>query len=343
MSTPEKEPLCLGITMGDPNGIGPEVIIKTLKDHRVLQYCTPVLFGNSRVLAYYKKALDEQGFTYSTLRPGMEPHPKQVHVVNCLDEEFSVEPGQPSPASGAQAAAAVLAAADALQDGRIQALVTGPIHKANLPQDRFPFPGHTEFFSQHFAARTSVMLLVSQELRVGLVTNHLPLSQVAAALSPELVLAKIRVLHRSLQCDFGLSKPRIAVLGLNPHAGNGGLFGDEEARCIEPAIREAADKKALVFGPYPADGFFGSGQYKAFDAVLAMYHDQGLIPFKTLAFGHGVNYTAGLPVIRTSPDHGTAFDRAGKNSADPDSLRAALFMALDIARNRALYGIPEPA
>jgi 4-hydroxythreonine-4-phosphate dehydrogenase len=343
MSPSEKLLPRIGLTVGDSNGIGPEVIVKTLRDPRILGLCTPVVFGSSRLMAYYKKALDEPGFSYTTLRADMDPNPKQVNVVNCWEDESLIEPGNPTRQSGQHAASAIMAAADALSRGDIQALVTAPIHKSNLPQDRFPFPGHTEYFSQYFQVRNSVMLLVSGELRVGLVTNHLPISQVAAAITPELVFAKLRVLYRSLQHDFGISKPKIALLGLNPHAGNEGLFGDEEARCITPAIQDAQDKKALVFGPFPADSFFGSGKHKAFDAVLAMYHDQGLIPFKTLAFGSGVNYTAGLPVVRTSPDHGTAFDIAGKNEADPDSLRAALFLALDIARNRALHGLPEPA
>jgi len=343
MSSPEKLLPRVGITVGDSNGIGPEIIVKTLRDPRLLTLFTPVVFGSSRLMAYYKKALEEPGFSYSTLRPDAEPNPRQINVVNCWEDESLIEPGNPTKQSGQHAASAIMAGAEALSKGAIQALVTAPIHKSNLPQDRFPFPGHTEFFSQYFQVRSSVMLLVSGELRVGLVTNHLPISQVAAAITPELVFSKLRVLYRSLQHDFGISKPKIAVLGLNPHAGNDGMFGDEEARCIMPAILDAQEKKALVFGPFPADSFFGSGKHQAFDAVLAMYHDQGLIPFKTLAFGSGVNYTAGLPVVRTSPDHGTAFDIAGKNMADPDSMRAAAFLALDIARNRAIHGLPEPA
>ncbi len=342
MNSNEKAPMTIGMTMGDSNGIGAEVIIKTLRDQRLLSFCTPVLYGSSRLLAYYKKALDEQGFQYSTLKPDHQPLPRQINVVNCWEDDSAIEPGFPNRASGEHAASAVLAAAEALQKGSIQALVTGPIHKSNLPADRFPYPGHTEFFSDFFQAKTSLMLMVSGDLRIGLVTNHLPLGQVAESISPDLVFAKLRVMYRSLQHDFGLTKPRIAVLGLNPHAGNEGLFGDEESRCIMPVIEDAREKSALVYGPFPADAFFGSGQYKSFDGILAMYHDQGLIPFKTLAFGSGVNFSAGLPVVRTSPDHGTAFDIAGKGLANPDSLRAALFLAVDIARNRALRGIPEP-
>ncbi len=343
MSVQDKQPLRVGITVGDSNGIGAEIIVKTLRDNRILNLCTPVIYGSSRLLAYYKKALDEPTFQYTTLRSDSEPHVKQINVVNCWEDETPIEPGQPTRSSGQHAASAIIAAAEALSRGTIQALVTAPIHKSNLPQDRFPYPGHTEYFSHFFQVRNSLMLLVSGDLRVGLVTNHLPISQVAAAITPELVFARLRVLYRSLQHDFGIIKPKIAVLGLNPHAGNEGLFGDEEARCLLPAIQEAQEKKALVFGPFAADSFFGSGKYKAFDAILAMYHDQGLIPFKTLAFGSGVNYTAGLPVVRTSPDHGTAFDIAGRGTADPDSFRAALFQALDIARNRVLHGLPEPA
>lgn len=343
MSNAEKSLLCVGITMGDTNGVGPEIIVKTFRDQRLLNHCTPVIYGSSRLLAYYKKALDEQGFQYTTLKPDATPHARQINVVNCWEDDTSIEPGVPSRASGDHAAQAILAAADALRQGQIQALVTAPIHKSNLPRERFPFPGHTEFFSHFFQSRNSVMLMVAGDLRIGLVTYHLALADVAGAITAELLLGKLKVLHRALVNDFGISKPRIAVLGLNPHAGNEGLFGNEENDLIGPAIREAQDRKALVFGPYPADAFFGSGAYRSFDAILAMYHDQGLIPFKTLAFGQGINYTAGLPVVRTSPDHGTAFDIAGKGQANPDSFRNALFLALDIARNRALHGIPEPA
>jgi len=342
MSAERESTIRLGITTGDYNGVGPEVIIKTFADRRLLEYVTPVIYGSSRLFAYWKKALDINGFQYTTIDDAASAKPGQISVVQATDGEAPIDIGQPTAASGEHAVRSIMAGAEGLAQGAIDALVTAPIHKSNVQSDLFPFPGHTEYFADFFQTKHSIMLLVGEHTRVGLVTNHLPISEVAGAISKDLVYSKLRVLYRSLQNDFGIIKPRIAVLGLNPHASDKGLFGNEEAQHIFPAIEMAQEKKALVYGPYPADGFFGASQYTSFDAVLAMYHDQGLIPFKTLHFGKGVNFTAGLPVIRTSPDHGTGMDIAGKGKADPGSFRNAVFQAIDAVRNRAVYGIPEP-
>jgi 4-hydroxythreonine-4-phosphate dehydrogenase len=342
MSASRETPIRVGITTGDYNGIGPEIILKTFRDPRMLDACTPVVYGSTRLFSYYKKVLDLENVAYTSAADGNAAEPGALNVVNVWDDEAPIQMGQPTPESGEHAVRSITAAAEALQRGEIDALVTAPIDKANAQGDRFPYPGHTEYFTETFQATNSVMLMVGERLRVGLVTNHLPLSEVPAAITSDGVYAKLRVLYRSLQHDFGIAKPRIAVLGLNPHAGDGGLFGPEDRDAIGLAVRRAQDKKALVYGPYPADGFFGAGQYRHFDAVLAMYHDQGLIPFKALEFGGGVNVTAGLPVVRTSPDHGTGFDIAGQGVANPDSFRKAIFLAMDMVRHRAVHGIAEP-
>jgi 4-hydroxythreonine-4-phosphate dehydrogenase len=340
--SPESKLPRIGISLGDYNGIGPEVIIKTLSDSRVLNHCQIVIYGSTRILSYYKKMLQSESFRYYSCSSTDQLNPKQSNVISVSDEEPNIEPGKATQASGEFAAKSLRACTEALAQGEIEAMVTAPIDKSNIQGPNFEYPGHTEFLSDRFDARNSLMLMCSDDLRVGLVTNHLALRDVPQHITAEQVWGKLKVLYRTLKNDFGLNKPKIAVLGLNPHASDQGMFGDEEEQIISPAIREAEEKKALVFGPYPADGFFGSGQHKAFDAVLAMYHDQGLIPFKLLSFGQGTNYTAGLPVIRTSPDHGTAFNLAGQGVASPDSFRKALFQAVDIAANRAVYGIPEP-
>ncbi|MFT7588121.1 MAG: 4-hydroxythreonine-4-phosphate dehydrogenase [Limisphaerales bacterium] len=342
MSEAKRPRLRVGITLGDYNGIGIEVMIKALQDNRILEFCTPVIYGSSRLIGFYKKNLGADSFNYHVVKKGESLNTKQVNVVNCWKEELPISVGNPTEASGEYAIKSLIATVEALERSEIDALLTLPIDKRNVQADRFSFPGHTEFFADRFQVRNSLMLMIDGDLRIGVVTNHIPLTKIGSTLSTELIWNKIRVLYRSLKNDFGIAKPRIAVLGLNPHASDGGLFGSEEEELILPAIQEAQAKNALVFGPFPADGFFGAGSYKSFDAVLAMYHDQGLIPFKTLSFSSGVNFTAGLPVIRTSPGHGTAFNIAGRNQANPDSFRAALFHAVDVARNRAAYGIAEP-
>ncbi|KAA3438624.1 4-hydroxythreonine-4-phosphate dehydrogenase PdxA [Rufibacter hautae] len=324
----------IGITIGDISGIGPEVVLKTLSDNRVLHYCTPIIYGSASAVNKYRKLLGLENFNFQTIQSFDQLHPKKTSVLNCVEEEIEFTPGTPTPATGALARAALLRAAQDLKDGHIQAVVTAPIDKDNTQGEGFQFPGHTEFFTTYFNAPESLMFLVADGFRVATVTGHLPLKEVANQITPELLIRKLTILDNSLRRDFGIQKPRIAVLGLNPHAGENGLLGTEETEIVIPVIEQLKNKGNLVFGPFPADGFFGTRSYQKFDATLALYHDQGLIPFKTLAFERGVNFTAGLPIVRTSPDHGTAYDIAGQNRADETSFREALFAAVDILRAR---------
>lgn len=329
--------LKIGFTMGDVNGIGPEVLIKALEDKRILGICTPIIYGSSRIISFYKKIINAESFSYTNCNGAELANSKSVNIINCITEEIILTPGQESPI-GAKAALISLEAATAdLTAGKIDALVTGPINKNNLHNVGFTYPGHTEYFNAAAGDVESVMLLMNENLRVGLVTNHLPLKDVAQAISKELILKKIEIIYHTLRQDFALPSPTIAVLGLNPHSGDNGLLGAEENEIIIPAIKAAQDKKILAVGPFSADGFFGSGNYQQFDAILAMYHDQGLVGFKSLSFGSGINFTAGLPFVRTSPDHGTAFEIAGKNEASSDSLLHAIFAAIDISNNRNAY------
>lgn len=326
----------IGITLGDYNGIGPEVVMKTLQDSRILKLLIPVIYGSHKVLLRYRKLLNIEQFGYQTIAADQPFTDKKVNLVSCWDDSHEPAPGQVTQEAGFAARLALQAATEDLKSGRIHALVTAPISKHNIQSEEFPYPGHTEYFAAAFQANDYLMLLTSEDLRIGTVTGHLPLGQVSQELTRDKIVGKIDVLLESLRKDFAVRKPRIAVLGLNPHAGENGLLGEEENAVILPAVQVFRDKGELVFGPYPADGFFGKHQYRQFDAVLAMYHDQGLIPFKMLAFESGVNFTAGLPVVRTSPDHGTAYDIAGKGIAEESSFRAALFAALDILKNREL-------
>jgi 4-hydroxythreonine-4-phosphate dehydrogenase len=327
----------IGITHGDINGIGYEVIIKTLLDQRIFEICTPVLYGSPKVAAYHRKALDIDNLNFYNVRTPEDATPGKASIINCVSDEIRVELGKSTAAAGEAARLALMKAVEDLKHNRIQAIVTAPINKQNIQSDDFRYAGHTEFLQDYFDADESLMLMSSDLMKVGVVSGHIPVSQVPAFLTSEEILGKIRILEASLRRDFGIRKPRIAVLGLNPHAGEEGILGVEENEKIIPAIEEAKKGNLVVFGPFPADGFFGSGDFNRFDGILAMYHDQGLIPFKTLVPDDGVNFTAGLPVIRTSPAHGTAFDLAGANQARPGSFRAALFMACDIHRNRQLY------
>jgi 4-hydroxythreonine-4-phosphate dehydrogenase len=324
----------IGITLGDLNGIGPEVVIKALSDARILNSLTPVVYGNTRVLSYYRKLMNLEEFNYSQVRNKGQFFPKAINVVNCWEEEIRITPGQPSKETARAALMSLRQAVEEVKEGHLDGFVTAPFDKNMVYGDDFPYHGHTEFLTETFSAMESLMLMVGDKIKVGLVTEHLPLSQVAAAITSERVELKIRLLELSLKKDFLISKPRIAVLGLNPHAGDEGLLGQEEQTIIKPVIHDLKNKGKLIFGPYPADGFFGSGQHDKFDAILAMYHDQGLIPFKYIDFQSGVNFTAGLPTVRTSPDHGTAYNIAGKNEADEGSLRRAIFMAADIINRR---------
>ncbi|WP_162056215.1 4-hydroxythreonine-4-phosphate dehydrogenase PdxA [Pontibacter pamirensis] len=330
----------LGISIGDTNGIGPEVVIKTLADQRVLNFCTPVVYASANFLKQVKQALREEHFQFQVVDSAHALVPRKVNVVSCWEDELEVNPGNPTPASGKASLDSLLAACRDLKAGLLDGLVTAPINKDNIQSEDFRFPGHTEFLTSYFDAPESLMLLVSEGLRVATVTGHIPVKEVSSRLTEELLIRKMTILLDSLQKDFGIQKPRIALLGLNPHAGEQGLLGREEVEIIRPAVLHMKDRGHLVFGPYPADGFFGMRQFQQVDAVLSMYHDQGLIPFKTLAFESGVNYTAGLPIVRTSPDHGTAYDIAAKHKASETSFREALFLAYDIVKKRQEAAMP---
>ncbi|MBX5438311.1 MAG: 4-hydroxythreonine-4-phosphate dehydrogenase PdxA [Thermoflavifilum sp.] len=327
----------IGITCGDLNGIGPELIIKIFSDSRMLDQCTPVIYASSRTINFYRKQLSEYPLNFQILRDFQRIQSKHVYVFNCWEEEVNITPGQLTEAGGQYAIRALKTAVEHAQKGWIQGLVTAPIHKANTHSPDFPYAGHTGFLRDFFQVPDVLMLMIAEELKIGVVTEHIPLSAVASTISRDMIASKMDILHKSLIRDFAIEKPRIAVLGLNPHAGDEGHIGTEEKEMIAPLIQSLRQQEIMVFGPYPADGFFARAQHRHFHAVLAMYHDQGLIPFKSLAQTPGVNYTAGLPIVRTSPDHGTAFDIAGKNQADPSSLRQAIFTCIDILRNRSAY------
>jgi 4-hydroxythreonine-4-phosphate dehydrogenase len=320
--------------VGDINGIGPEVVIKALHDSRMLNLFTPVVYGSTRVLSFYKKLMNLDDFTYAHVKTPGQFAPKSVNVVNCWDEVIEINPGKPDAQAGKAAWLSLKQAVADLKNGLIDALVTAPINKQVIHGNDFPFRGHTEFLASYFSISEYLMMMVSEQLRIGLVTEHIPLKEVPLLLSRDRIHTRLLIMEQTLRREFGINKPRIAVLGLNPHAGDGGLLGTEDDQLIKPALDDLKNKGKLVFGPFAADGFFASGQYKRYDGILAMYHDQGLIPFKLLAFESGVNFTAGLPVVRTSPDHGTAYALAGKNAASESSMRQAIFTALDILQTR---------
>lgn len=332
MSNEQQKPI-VGFTTGDINGIGIELLIKTLSDSRLTDFCTPVIFGNNKVLNFYRKSLPDLNLNCSNLKDLHRPFHKQVNLYNCWEEEVEIKPGELNATGGKYALLSLQTATQALLDKKINALVTAPIHKKNIYSDEFPFTGHTPYLKAIFQVQDVLMMMVSPNMRVGLLSEHIPLQDAAKAVTREVLRSKLNIFHQSLQKDFGISKPRLAVLGLNPHAGDNGLIGKEEESLIQPLLKEAR-QQMLVFGPYAADSFFARGYHEKFDGVLAMYHDQGLIPFKSLAIGEGVNYSAGLPAIRTSPDHGTAFDIAGKGRADHSSMLAAAFEAIEIYNNR---------
>ncbi len=335
MSTPQQRPV-IGISIGDLNGIGAELAIKTFSDNRILEICTPILFASNKLINFYRKSIPDSTLNYQHIKDLSRPFHKQVNLFNCWEEEVAINPGQLTDTGGAYAVKSLVAAAEALKDRKIDGLVTAPIHKKNIQSEGFSYTGHTPFLRQFFDSKDVLMLMSSENMRVGLVTEHVPVSEIVKFITREAILSKLNILKESLMRDFGVDKPRIAVLGLNPHAGDEGLIGREEEDIIKPAIKDAKHNM-LVFGPYSADAFFARNQQQKFDAVLAMYHDQGLIPFKSMAFGEGFNYTAGLPVIRTSPDHGTAFDIAGKNKADNGSFLSAVYGCLDIVEKRREY------
>lgn len=327
----------IGISCGDLNGIGIELIIKTFSDSRMLEHCTPVIFASNKALNFYKKTIPDCNFNYASTKELNRINHKQVNLFTCWEEEVDITPGQLTDIGGKYASLSLQTAVAALKQQQIDGLVTAPLHKKNIQSADFNFTGHTPYLQHVFGAKDVLMLLCAGDFRVGLVTEHVPVGQVAEQLSKEKIVQKLSLLNQSLQKDFGIDKPRIAVLGLNPHAGDEGLIGKEEENIIRPAIREAKNANILAVGPYSADAFFARQSYEQFDAVLAMYHDQGLIPFKTLASGEGVNFTAGLPGVRTSPDHGVAFDIAGKNKADHSSFITSIFECIDIINRRKGY------
>jgi 4-hydroxythreonine-4-phosphate dehydrogenase len=333
----QQDTIKVGITHGDINGIGYEVIIKTLMEPHMSEMCTPIIYGSPKVAAYHRKALNIENLSFNHIRNTNEAHPKRINIINCIDDNVRVELGKSTREAGESAFNALDAACMDLEKGLIDVLVTAPINKDNIQSEHFSFPGHTEYLAERFKTNNYLMLMVSETMKMGVVTTHLPLAEVAKNITKEAVLSKLRIIARTMQQDFSINKPRIAVFGLNPHAGDNGLLGNEENEVILPAIIQAKKEGIIALGPYPADGFFGSEDYRKFDAILAMYHDQGMIPFKLASFERGVNYTAGLPVIRTSPAHGTAYSLAGADQASPESFRQAMFLAVDIFKNRKIY------
>lgn len=329
----------VGITHGDINGVSYEILLKTFNDKRLLELFTPVIYGSSKSASYHRKALDHAPVHFNIIQNSDAASEGKINLVNCVKEEVKISLGESTPEAGESAYMSLEAAVKDLQDNKIDVLVTLPINKESIQSDDFKFPGHTEYLEDRFADENSksLMILANDSLRVAVATTHMPISEVPSSLSKELIVEKIKTLNHTLKRDFRVEIPRIAVLGLNPHAGENGLLGTEEQNIISPAIKECQDADIFCAGPYSADGFFGTGNYKRFDAILAMYHDQGLIPFKTIAMDSGVNFTAGLPIVRTSPDHGTGFDIVGKGEASEESFRQAIYMAIDIFRSRRDY------
>jgi 4-hydroxythreonine-4-phosphate dehydrogenase len=324
----------LGISQGDVNGIGYEVLLKCFSDTRMFENCTPILYGSSKVASYHKKLINATDFPFVNIRTVEQAETSKFNILNIIQDEVKLDIGQATEVGGRLAAMSLDYACHDLMQGKLDALVTNPINKKNIQSDKFNFPGHTEYLTNKFGVEESLMIMTCHDLHIGIMTNHLSLSQVPKVLDRELILRKLQVMDSSLKRDFGIRMPKIAVLALNPHAGDRGLIGTEDDSIVAPAIREAFDNGILAFGPYPADGFFGNGTFREFDGVMALCHDQGLIPFKLMSFTEGVNFTAGLPYVRTSPSHGTAYEIAGKNIASAQSFRNAVFLAMDIIRNR---------
>ena len=335
----EDKKIIVGITQGDGNGIGYEVIIKALADERILDFCTPVIYGSSKIFGFYKKLIHnlDKPINTNIITSAQEAHEKRVNIVNCLPDNVYVEPGQSTPESAKSAMIALERAVEDIKAGTIDVLVTAPFNKRAMANEGFGFTGHTEYLEKEFGVDEVCMIMVSDNLKVGVVTGHIPLKDVPTSISTEKIVSKLRLMKHSLERDFGVESPKIAVLGLNPHCGDGGLLGEEEKNIILPAVQQAVSEGILAFGPYSPDGFFGLGNYSKFDAVLAMYHDQGLIPFKALAFSDGVNFTAGLPIVRTSPDHGTAYEMAGRDEADPRSMMSSIYTAMDVFKRQKAY------
>jgi 4-hydroxythreonine-4-phosphate dehydrogenase len=326
----------IGISIGDANGIGLEVIIKTFADARMLEFCTPIIYGSLSVINYHRKTIEGIVFNANQVRDVREAHPNKVNLINCWTETMRITMGEASEEAGKYALISLDAMLNDAREGRLDAIVTAPIDKHSIQSEEFRFPGHTEYLTSAFSLDDSLMFLCGEHFKLGVVTGHIPLSAVSANITEDRIYKKIRLMAQSLKTDFNIRKPKIAVLGLNPHAGDSGLLGSEEADLITPAIERANKSDIMAFGPFSADGYFGAHSYHNFDGTLAMYHDQGLIPFKYANFETGVNFTAGLPVVRTSPDHGTAYGIAGKNEANEQSFREAVYLACDIVKNRKL-------
>ncbi|MBQ6045411.1 MAG: 4-hydroxythreonine-4-phosphate dehydrogenase PdxA [Bacteroidales bacterium] len=328
----------VGITQGDGNGIGYEVIIKALADARILESFTPVIYGSSKLFGFYRKTIHNlDQIDTNIVASAADAHQRRVNIVNCLPDNVYVEPGQPNPEAAKAAITCLERAVEDLKGGNIDVLVTAPFNKKVISSQGFGFTGHTEYLQNAFGVKDVTMFMVSDRIKVGVVTGHIPLREVPDSITEDKILSKLRLMDASLRRDFGVDSPRIGVLSLNPHSGDGGLLGDEEERIIAPAVAKAVSEGIEAFGPYSPDGYFGAGLYTRFDATLAMYHDQGLEPFKAIAFEDGVNFTAGLPIVRTSPDHGTAYDMAGRDEADPRSMMSAIYTAIDIFRKREAY------
>ncbi|MEI7735047.1 MAG: 4-hydroxythreonine-4-phosphate dehydrogenase PdxA [Ferruginibacter sp.] len=334
MSVSTEHKPVIGISCGDINGIGIELIIKTFSDNRILDFCSPVIFANNKAINFYRKTVPDANINFMSIKELNRVNHKQVNLFNCWEDEVSITPGIQNEIGGMYAVKSLVAAAQALKDGFIDGLVTAPLSKKNSQSSEFNFTGHTPYLKNLFGANDVAMFMVAENIKVALLTEHVAVKDIAQHITKENILSKLTILNNSLIKDFGITKPRIAVLGLNPHAGDEGLIGKEDEEVIKPAIKDAKQKNIFCFGPYPSDAFFARGQYEKFDGILAMYHDQGLIPFKSLAIGEGVNFTAGLPCVRTSPDHGTAFDIAGKGKADEASFREAIFSCIDIINQR---------
>lgn len=331
----KEEKIKVGISIGDLNGIGGELIIKTFEDSRILDFCTPVIFASAKTISFLKNHFKSE-IKFNGIHEASRALNGKVNVVNIWKEHLDINFGQEDKKIGDYAIKSFKAATRALKEGQIDILLTAPINKSNIQSESFSFPGHTDYLNQELEGE-SLMFMITEGLKVGLLTDHIPVKDIAENISEELIQSKINTIHDTLIKDFGIQKPKIAVLGINPHTGDNGVIGTEDDAILRPTIEKLKDEGKLVFGPYSADSFFGSNTYKNFDAVLASYHDQGLIPFKTLSFGKGVNFTAGLNKIRTSPDHGTAYEIAGKGEADANSFKEALFTGLQIFKNRSLY------
>lgn len=324
----------IGITLGDINGIGPEVVLKSFSREEIFKSCIPIVYGSGKVLGYHKNIVTDNNVSFVTATNPYSASEGKLNVINCSQEVTNINIGKATEESGRFAYVCLDAAVTDLAAGKIDALITAPINKSAMQMAGFPEKGHTEFIAKKLGNHNPLMFMISEQLKVGVATAHVPVSQITSLLTKDLLLEKINIMHASLKEDFSIEKPLIAVLGLNPHASDDGTMGSEENDFIRPLIIELKKKGIMVSGPFSSDGFFGNGLFSKFDGILAMYHDQGLIPFKTISFGKGVNFTAGLPVVRTSPDHGTAYDIAGKNIADPSSFRAAIYDALQILDNR---------